>query len=268
MELGQKLRQARLEAGLSQRQLCGDEITRNMLSQIENGVARPSMDTLQFLAGRLGKSVSWFLEEQAVCSPNQDSMTAARTAFAAGEFAEAMKALADYQKPDPVFDWERGLLAAKCALALADQALSEGRVPYGLELLERAGEFGAATPYYGPELERQRRLLMARAGQTVDLPEEDEILLIRAERALSAKDPVRAGQYLDAAQDRSAARWMLLRGRVWLALERYAEAAECLRSAERVYPRETIPALERCCEALEDYKGAYFYACKLRELGR
>ena len=53
MELGEKLRQARLEAGFSQRQLCGEEITRNMLSQIEHGTAKPSMKTLQFLAARL-----------------------------------------------------------------------------------------------------------------------------------------------------------------------------------------------------------------------
>ena len=39
MELGQKVKQARLELGLSQRQLCGDVITRNMLSKIENGEA-------------------------------------------------------------------------------------------------------------------------------------------------------------------------------------------------------------------------------------
>ena len=37
MTIGQRLKQARLEAGLSQRQLCGDTITRNMLSLIENG---------------------------------------------------------------------------------------------------------------------------------------------------------------------------------------------------------------------------------------
>ena len=46
MSLGEKLRQARLEAGLSQRALCGEEITRNMLSRIENGAAQPSMRTL------------------------------------------------------------------------------------------------------------------------------------------------------------------------------------------------------------------------------
>ena len=62
MSLGEKLRQARMESGLSQRQLCGDEITRNMLSQIEHDTARPSMSTLQYLARRLGLPVSYFLE--------------------------------------------------------------------------------------------------------------------------------------------------------------------------------------------------------------
>ena len=78
MELGEKLRLTRLEAGLSQRALCGDEITRNMLSRIENGAARPSMKTLGCLAARLGKPVSYFLEEDTVCSPNQEIMAAVR----------------------------------------------------------------------------------------------------------------------------------------------------------------------------------------------
>ena len=54
MELGEKLRQARMNAGLSQRQLCGEVITRNMLSLIEHGSAKPSMETLKLLADRLG----------------------------------------------------------------------------------------------------------------------------------------------------------------------------------------------------------------------
>lgn len=65
MELGQKIRQARLDAGLSQRQLCGEEITRNMLSLIEHGAAHPSMKTLAYLARKLGKPISYFLEEDA-----------------------------------------------------------------------------------------------------------------------------------------------------------------------------------------------------------
>ena len=110
MELGEKLRLARLEAGLSQRALCGDEITRNMLSRIENGTARPSMKTLGCLAARLGKPVSYFLEEDTVCSPNQEIMTAVRQLFDGKDYAGAMRALAQYRAPDEIYDRERQLL--------------------------------------------------------------------------------------------------------------------------------------------------------------
>lgn len=65
MDLGEKIRKARLEAGLSQRQLCGEDITRNMLSLIEHGTAKPSMKTLRCLSQRLGKPISYFLEDGA-----------------------------------------------------------------------------------------------------------------------------------------------------------------------------------------------------------
>ena len=65
MEMGEKIRKARLEAGLSQRQLCGEEITRNMLSLIEHGTAKPSMKTLRYLSQQLGKPMTYFLEEDA-----------------------------------------------------------------------------------------------------------------------------------------------------------------------------------------------------------
>ena len=81
MELGQRIKAARLEAGLSQRQLCGEYMTRNMLSLIENGAARPSMETLVFLAKALGKPVSFFLEEQMPEDPNWAPMAQARQAL-------------------------------------------------------------------------------------------------------------------------------------------------------------------------------------------
>ena len=81
MKIGEKLRLARLEMGVSQRQLCGDVITRNMLSQIENGSARPSMDTLIYLAGQLNRPVSYFLEEDTALSGNGLCMEKARQAY-------------------------------------------------------------------------------------------------------------------------------------------------------------------------------------------
>ena len=45
MTLGQKLKQTRLARGMTQSQVVGDRITRNMLSQIENDLASPSVGT-------------------------------------------------------------------------------------------------------------------------------------------------------------------------------------------------------------------------------
>lgn len=270
MELGEKIRQARLEAGLSQRQLCGDRITRNMLSQIEHGTAKPSMETLRYLAGGLGKPVSYFLEDQAVTSPNQEVMTRGREAFQAGDPAAALDALAAYRTPDPVFDHEAFLLRALCGLALAEQALQQARLPYARGLLERAGEDGSKTPYYAPELERRRILLLAQAApeETLELakrlPPDDRELLLRAEAAMAEGDTNRAGVCLDAAQNREDPRWQLLRGEVWFLRGEHHRAAECFRLAEAAYPRQAAARLEVCYRELGDFRLAYEYACKQR----
>ena len=44
MELGEKIRRRRAELGMTQSALCGETVTRNMLSQIESGKAGVSLD--------------------------------------------------------------------------------------------------------------------------------------------------------------------------------------------------------------------------------
>ncbi len=63
LTLGQKIKSARKELGLTQAELVGDRITRNQLSLIENGINNPSIPTLEFLAERLGRPVSYFLSD-------------------------------------------------------------------------------------------------------------------------------------------------------------------------------------------------------------
>lgn len=262
MELGEKLRQARLEAGLSQRQLCGDAITRNMLSQIEHGTAKPSMKTLQYLSGRLGKSVSYFLEETAVVSPNQEVMDSARTLYDAREFSKTAEILEDYCAPDAVYDREKEILGLVTHLALAQQALDAGRERYALELLQKAD---VKTAYGHEALNRQRLLLLGRIrGQSVcsQLPSLDEELLLRAEDALSFGSSERAAHLLEAMESRSSSRWYLLRGETFLACKDYKNAARCFHGAEEAYPGETAPKLELCYRELNDFKRAYEYACK------
>ena len=61
MTMGEKIRHARQSKGMTQRQVAGDRITRNMLSKIENGSATPSIKTLNYIAERLGLPSSYFL---------------------------------------------------------------------------------------------------------------------------------------------------------------------------------------------------------------
>lgn len=266
MELREKLRLARLEAGLSQRELCGEEITRNMLSRIEHGAARPSMTTLQYLAARLGKPVSYFLEESAVCSPNQAVMASARRLFDGKYYAAAAQALAEYHAPDEIYDRERQLLEILIRLSLAEQAILEGREPYALELLESVAALGQEAAYYSGDLERRRLLLLGRIrGQAVRLPSLDEELLLRGEAALARGDFGRAAHLLEAAEDHSLLRWRFLRGKCHMALREFSEAARCFHDAESEYP--AVRELEICYRELGDFKKAYFYACQQKERG-
>lgn len=62
--LGERVRRARTEAGLSQAQLGAPHFTRAYISAIELGKVRPAMKSLEFIAGRLGKPVSYFVEDE------------------------------------------------------------------------------------------------------------------------------------------------------------------------------------------------------------
>ena len=138
MELGQKIKQARLASGLTQRQLCGDTVTRNMLSQIESGKARPSMETLAQFAKVLGKPLSWFLEETAVTSPNLQCMTLARQALEKGDGEAALLALEDFQQPDEIFREELSLLTFYACLEKGKAAMDRGQYAFAGAALEQA----------------------------------------------------------------------------------------------------------------------------------
>lgn len=58
--LGERIRELRTRLGITQKELAGDKITRNMLSLIESGNASPSVSTLLYIADRLGTSAGYF----------------------------------------------------------------------------------------------------------------------------------------------------------------------------------------------------------------
>lgn len=64
MTLGDKIRKARCDKRLTQSEVTGDKITRNMLSAIESNKALPSLDTLIYLSDRLNLPVAYLLSDE------------------------------------------------------------------------------------------------------------------------------------------------------------------------------------------------------------
>jgi len=262
MELGEKILQARQALGMSQRQLCGDTITRNMLSQIEHGTAKPSMGTLQILAARLGKPVGYFLDEDGVLTPNQPRIEQAREAYDGAEYAQVLEILEDYQGPDRIFDREYALLLTLSRLAMAEAAIHQGKHIYARELLSQID----AIPYGMGEIIRRKSLLEAQlTGKCDGLPDLDEELLLRAKDALRRGFFSRSLHLLEAMENHTGPKWNLLRGDICMKQRDYASAARYYHRAEEAYPAETAGKLEQCYRELEDFKKAYFYACKQKK---
>lgn len=257
MELGQKIKALRLEKGLSQRQICGEFMTRNMLSLIENGAAKPSMDTLRYLAARLETPVSYFLEEQVVTSPNERLMGDARAALALGNLDGLRQALDGFREPDAVFWEERQLLEFYWHLQQGAGALAQARLPYACTLLERA----LALPglYITKALRQRARVLLTLAGGEGHPDNEDTALLALA---MEETDPRRQAAILEAAEDQESAQWNRAMAKARMGLGEYGKALEALQKCPE--SRETLQAVEICCRELGDFKGAYEAACKLR----
>ena len=100
--VGEKIKSLRKDLKLTQTDLAGQELTKSMLSQIENNKSNPSLKTLKYLAERLNAPISYFLEatdRQENDIPNSIDVTGKQEALIetvnefieAGQINEAMK---------------------------------------------------------------------------------------------------------------------------------------------------------------------------------
>ena len=64
MTTGEKIKKLRNDKMMTQAQLVGDHITRNMLSRIESNEANPSLSTLIYIADRLGVPAGYLLADE------------------------------------------------------------------------------------------------------------------------------------------------------------------------------------------------------------
>lgn len=93
--LGKKIKELRQQKKMTQAELAGDTITRNMLSQIENGVAQPSVTTMMELAEKLGVPTEYFFSESTDLDAFRKigAIAKIKKLYATGEYAKCLARL-------------------------------------------------------------------------------------------------------------------------------------------------------------------------------
>lgn len=143
--LGKKIKTLRLERKMTQSELAGETITRNMLSQIENGVAQPSVSTIIDLAKKLDTPVEYFFSENGDLDDFKKlgAITRIKKYYAAGDYAKCISRLDALG----VSDDETEFLYAKSCFARGTDAYRKGMLRSAVSFLEAAIEHGDRSVY-------------------------------------------------------------------------------------------------------------------------
>ncbi|HZQ63994.1 MAG TPA: tetratricopeptide repeat protein [Gaiellaceae bacterium] len=145
--LGERVRQLRIEAGLTQTDLAGGRFSKEYVSQIERGKTRPTRETLEWLAGRLGVDAGYL--DSGVSTEQRGELEArlARAeAFTEGhrydealtEFEAARASFAGYVSPE---------LELRTLLGESWAHIQAGTIQTALDLLARARELAEQTSF-------------------------------------------------------------------------------------------------------------------------
>lgn len=292
MTLGQKLRQARQARGLTQAQVVGERITRNMLSQIENDLASPSVGTLEYLASVLGVKLAWLLadeQEQAALARTQQL----RARYRAGDYAGCLSLV-----PEGELDDEQTYIFAICAANCAKHALFSERFDAARRLAGQALRWNAQGFYKNPSISLQMQTVLTRCAlaQAHDSEEQNAPLsqafsqcralfsaqeqvadyyLTAARYYLAQRQPEQAERALaaiEALSEENRAESLILHASLALLRGQNPRAAALLRQADALGPlpklleRELCQRMEQASREMQDYKTAYEFAARQLQL--
>jgi tetratricopeptide (TPR) repeat protein len=136
--LGSRVRQLRVAAGLTQTELAGDRFSKEYVSQIERGKTRPTAETVEWLAARLGVDAG-FLENGVSLDERGRVEAALARAEALIGAEEQQAAIAEFEALRPaVLATGSPELEVRTLLGEARARSIEGEVREALALLDEA----------------------------------------------------------------------------------------------------------------------------------
>ncbi len=145
MNIGEKIKQIRTAKYMTQSQLAGDFITRNMLSRIENGAAMPSLSTVVYLAQRLKVPAGYLLSEgsEEYIYRKINNIDNIKRALTNGDFEICRDICLSLGGGDD----EIWMILARCVSGLAEDDFFHGRLHSSMRRFDEAREYDQRTIY-------------------------------------------------------------------------------------------------------------------------
>ena len=281
MTIGEKIKKLRTDKLMSQTELAGGEITRNMLSQIEHGSATPSLGTVNYIASRLNVSPGFLLadEDDERLYLKHNEMNNIKKAYSAKNFALCY----DMCKNCEWSDDELMLILAKCSLYVGVEAFAKGELHRAVEILDEALDCCGETIYDTDIISREARsyfeymelISPTLASNNFDQSELERIMILSDDFSIYSELICEAEQntwsevlYLDERKKQlteDSSYLLHVEARLEMDNGEYQKALELLH--ELLYGEHyELPEpmmyfvfcdLEICCKETDDFKGAY-----------
>ncbi|MBR2370712.1 MAG: helix-turn-helix transcriptional regulator [Clostridia bacterium] len=278
MRIGEKIKSLRTAKMMTQSELAGDSITRNMLSQIENGSALPSLPTLVYLAERLKVPAGYLIADEGseAIYLKINNMENIKRAYMSGEYRMCRSLCLGGLDTN---DDEIALILAGCSVNIAKSLFAEGRIRSAAGFFDEAVRYCALSAYYTDniisEISVYFRYLNSKISHTVYSEES----IPRTFDGLSFSDPfcrfVVACEKIengnddatDEFDDENAYLGSVLEAKKLILSNDYKGATVILQTVLRsenviITPLlyDILCDLEVCCREISDYKSAYEYA--------
>ena len=281
MNIGEKIKNLRMSKMITQQELAGDFITRNMLSRIEHGAALPSLPTVIYLANRLGVPAGFLLaeEENEFLYQKIRYMPNIRRAYQMGDYRICRELCQSVLSES---DDEIALLVAECALEIAKEEFFAGNLHNACYWFDTALRDADRTSYHTEHIVAPAIVYFRyMRGISVSLTSYESENLLPGERDFAAWQDVFCRYALIMEQQERLCPLHHFEGNT--AAERHlalhVQATELKNKGEyraaygvlqRILADENAPVpvllyrvlhdMELCCKALDDYKGAYEHA--------
>ena len=280
MTTGEKIKKLRNDKMMTQAQLVGNHITRNMLSRIESDEANPSIGTLLFLASRLGVPAGYLLSDE-----NEDKVYAKsfvvediKRAFGTKSYAICRQLCIESKFEDD----EILMLSAEACFALAVEEFEKGHLRASVAYFDEAISFSIKTNYYSEHIKtasymylRYMQKFSPNLSSSYDVDENFEhfcamsnkfcrymyaLECIENSHLSFASSFVKDGDGEDPTVLHLGAKIDMYNSNYRLAQIKLQEILTNDREVSRPLLYEVLVSLEECAKITDDFKSAYEYS--------